>query len=41
VLRLTPEQWLAHQAREHIFYERRPDRKNFYELIKFVDAGLA
>jgi hypothetical protein len=41
VLRLTPEEWLAHQAREHIFYERRPDRKNFYELMKFVDAGLA
>jgi len=41
VLRLTPDQWLAHQARKHIFYERRPDRKNFYELFKFVDAGLA
>jgi len=41
VLRLTPAQWLAHQAREHIFYEKRPDRKNFYELLKFVDAGLA
>ena len=41
VLRLTPDQWLAHQARKHIFYERRPDRKNFYELLKFVDAGLA
>ena len=40
VLRLTPEQWLAHQARAHIFYEKRPDRKNFYELFKFVDAGL-
>ena len=41
VLRLTPEQWLAHQARQHIFYEKRTDRKNFYELLKFVDAGLA
>ncbi len=40
VLRLTPAQWLAHQVREHIFYEKRPDRKNFYELLKFVDAGL-
>jgi hypothetical protein len=40
VLRLTPAEWLAHQARAHIFYERRSDRKNFYELVKFVDAGL-
>ena len=40
VLRLTPAEWLAHQARTHIFYERRSDRKNFYELVKFVDAGL-
>ena len=37
---LTPAEWLAHQARTHIFYERRSDRKNFYELVKFVDAGL-
>jgi hypothetical protein len=41
VLRLTPAQWLAHQVREQIFYEKRPDRKNFYQLVKFVDAGLA
>lgn len=41
VLQLTPAQWLAHQARQHIFYEKRSDRKNFYELMKFVDAGLA
>jgi hypothetical protein len=40
VLRLTPAQWLAHQARELIFYEKRPDRKNFYQLVRFVDAGL-
>jgi len=40
VLRLTPAQWLAHQIRADIFYEQRPDRKNFYELIKFVDSGL-
>jgi IS4 transposase len=41
VLRLTPAQWLAHQVREHIFYEQRSDRKNFYKLIRFVDSGLA
>jgi IS4 transposase len=41
VLRLTPEQWLAQQARDHLFYEKRSDRNNFYELVKFVDAGLA
>ena len=40
VLRMTPEQWMAHQIREHIFYEKRSDRKNFYELIEFVDSGL-
>jgi hypothetical protein len=39
-LRLTPAPWLAHQARPHLFYEKRPDPKNFYELWKFVDAGL-
>ena len=41
VLQLTPAQWMAHQVRQHIFYEQRSDRKNFYELIKFVDSGLA
>jgi IS4 transposase len=41
LLRLTPAQWLAHQIREHIFYEKRADRRNFYELIDFVNAGLA
>ena len=41
VLQLTPGQWLAQQACEHIYYEKRPDRKNFYELIKFVNSGLA
>lgn len=40
VLGLTPAQWLAHQIRNNIFYEKRPDRKNFYQLVKFVDAGL-
>ncbi len=40
VLRVTPEQWLAHQIRESIFYEKRPDRKNFYQLLKGVDSGL-
>jgi hypothetical protein len=40
VLRVTPEQWLAHQIRESIFYEKRPDRKNFYQLLKALDSGL-
>jgi hypothetical protein len=40
VLRVTPAQWLAHQIREHIFYEKRPDRKNFYQLLKSLDSGL-
>jgi hypothetical protein len=29
-----------HQVREHIFYEKRLDLKNFYELIDFVDSSL-
>jgi IS4 transposase len=40
VLQITPAQWLAYQVREHIFYEQRTDRRNFYELIEFVDSGL-
>jgi hypothetical protein len=40
VLRVTPEQWLAHQIREHIFYEKRPDRKNFCQLLKASGSGL-
>jgi hypothetical protein len=40
VLQLKPEDWLAHQARHQIFYEKRTDRQNFYQLLKFVDAGL-
>jgi hypothetical protein len=40
VLRVTPEQWLAHQVRESIFYEKRPDRKNFYQLLKALGSGL-
>ena len=39
VLQLTPAQWLAHQVREHIFYEQRSDRKNFHELITVVDTA--
>lgn len=40
VLQITPAEWLAYQVREHIFYEQRTDRRNFYELIEFVDSGL-
>jgi IS4 transposase len=39
VLRVAPAQWLAHQIREHIFYEKRPDRKNFHQLLKLADSG--
>jgi len=38
VLGITPQQWLAHQVREHSFYEHRSDRKNFYELIEFANS---
>lgn len=40
MLRMTPEHWLMHQVRAHCFYEKRSDRKNFYELIELVDSGL-
>jgi hypothetical protein len=33
ILGLPPQQWLAHQLNAHVFYEKRPDRKNFYERL--------
>jgi hypothetical protein len=38
VMRLTPEQWLDHHLSRHMFYERRNDRKNFFELLAQVSA---
>lgn len=39
VLRITPQEWIAHQVKEHIFYEARTDRKNFYELVASMNAS--
>ena len=38
VMRLTPEQWLDHHLSRHMFYERRKDRKNFFELLAQASA---
>jgi hypothetical protein len=40
VLHLSPRQWLEHQLQHHLFYERRKDRKNYYELLAEVNAGV-
>jgi hypothetical protein len=36
VVRLAPEQWLEYLLSHHLFYERRKDRKNFFELLAQV-----
>lgn len=36
ILGWSPEQWLARQLEAHLFYEKRADRNNFYQLL----AGL-
>jgi len=33
VLGVALARWLAWQLRHHAFYERRKDRKNFYETL--------
>lgn len=40
LLNLTPLQWLQHHLENHLFYERRKDRKNFFELLAEVNGGL-
>jgi hypothetical protein len=40
VLRLTPAQWLEHHLTNHLFYEKRTDRKNYFELLAELNAGL-
>lgn len=40
VLQLTPLQWLEHHLESHLFYERRKDRKNFFELLAEASDGL-
>jgi hypothetical protein len=36
ILRLTPIQWLQYQLENHLFYEARKDRKNYFELLDEV-----
>jgi hypothetical protein len=40
VLGLTPTQWLEHHLTHHLFYEQRKDRKNYFELLAHLNAGL-
>jgi len=38
VLQITPEQWLDYQLTQHMYYEPRKDRKNFFELLAALNA---
>ena len=40
VLQITPAQWLQHHLTHHVFYEQRPDRKNYFERFADLNAGL-
>jgi hypothetical protein len=40
VLELTPAQWLEHQLTHHVFYERRHNRQNYFQLLAELNAGL-
>lgn len=33
ILGISPQRWLNHHLSAHAFYERRTDRKNFYEIL--------
>lgn len=39
VLDITPNQWLEHQLKHHLYYEKREDRRNYFELL--AEAGFA
>ena len=40
ILQLTPQQWLAHYLARHSFYEKRRDRKNYFELLAELNPTL-
>ena len=40
VLEMTPAQWLEHQLTHQVFYERRHDRQNYFQLFQELNAGL-
>ena len=39
VLDLSPAQFLSHLVRSHAFYEQRPDRQNFSQLLTALSLG--
>jgi hypothetical protein len=41
LLGLTLEQWVEIHLQNHVFYEARKDRKNFYELLAAIIQPLA
>jgi hypothetical protein len=40
VLQMTPAQWLEHYLTHHLFYEKRKDRKNYFELVTELNDAL-
>jgi len=38
LLGMTPVQWLERQLNQHMFYEQRKDRKNYFELLTEVST---
>jgi len=40
VLHMSPAQWLEHHLKHHLFYDKRKDRKNFFELLSEVSGGV-
>ena len=40
LLGITPEEWLDYQLVHHMYYEKRKDRKNYYELLAELNASL-
>jgi hypothetical protein len=40
ILGIKPEEWLEHHLKSHLFYEKRKDRKNFYQLLADLSPSL-
>ena len=40
VLHMTPMQWLEHHLAHHLYYEKRQDRKNYFELVAELNGAL-
>jgi hypothetical protein len=41
LLGITLEQWVEIHLQNHVFYEVRKDRRNFYELLAAITQPLA